>query len=143
MKVDTNTLREKENPTNSHRSDTGISVELEAEKERTPKFKKLERECTSQIQELGVLVAVFSPLDGVAIHTRSAPLADRLVSVAEVNKEFCATLEKMLNASPVFALIGECSALILAILANHGLNPLENMAKKNGNSILSGMAKTV
>lgn len=121
--------------------------ELLEPKERTPKFKKLQRQYEEQVKDLAGLLALVSPLDAMAIVSNLPTLSDTTIGYAEVNKDFCSVLEKVLNASPLVAMISAYSSVVLAILTNHGMNPLANFfmkqVAKNGNGNVPGVAKSV
>ena len=143
MPIDTSTLKEENQKTSDQEKGISTSSDLEIEKPpRSAKFKRLEKQYTQQVQQIAVLVAPFSLKDAGSIAEQASVLADATISFSEVNKPFCEALENVLNATPLIAMISAYAGLFSAILSNHGINPIENMlkkqAEKNGNAGLPG-----
>lgn len=123
----------KSEETKIQEKDTGTSNafdDLLQEHIRTPKFKKFERQTLENIQKIGGLIAPFSPGDALIIIGMSEERAKEITDYAEVNTQFYNALNNIYSASPLVAMITGLGYLGMALLSNHGINPIENMLKK-------------
>lgn len=128
---------------------TSTSDESESTEEkpkRPDRFQKLEEGFTGQFAQLGMVIMAFSADDGLVIVNRSNHLAARLADVARVNPAVYKALSRYLKESAYINLATELATISLALLANHGINPIgalmAKMGKKadDGNSELSAVA---
>lgn len=124
-----------ENERTDHRGNhTGITdesgLDLDQPRVRTPKFKKIELQLTRQIQEVGAYIVLFNQADGITIHQSAELLAEKITNTCEVDAKFCSTIDRILNASPWIQMISAIGGIGSALLANHGMNPIVNYAKK-------------
>lgn len=118
------------------KSATSTSDESNEPEEKTKKpdrFQRLEEGFTGQFAQLGAVLMAFSPDDGLVIVSRSNHLAARLTDVARVNPAVYKALSRYLKESAYINLGTELATIVLAILANHGINPVGAlMAKMQG-----------
>lgn len=129
MPLSMNTNQPEEKTTHPE-SDTGILEDLVTEHIRTPKFKKFERQTLENIQKIGALLAPFSLMDSITIVTMAEARAKEITDYAEVDPKFFNALNNMYSASPLISMITGLGYLGLALMSNHGINPIENMIKK-------------
>lgn len=130
---------------------TGISGGAEedaepAEKAKRPdKFSKMEEAFTEQFCMLGATVAAFSQDDGLVIIGRAQPLSNKLVALAKQNPAVYRAFKKYLDGSVYMLLAEEVATISLAIMANHGINPVAALIAKmrggaDGNANVSAVA---
>jgi len=125
-------------------SDESESTEKPAK--RPDRFAKLEDGFTDQFTSLGVLVMAFHQEDGAVIVSRANPLASKLTDVARQNPAVYKALKRYLEGSAYINLVGEVATIGLAIMANHGINPVGWILDKakgkhaDGDSELSAVA---
>jgi len=110
------------------------------------RFDKLAEGFTGQFAQIGAVLMAFSPEDGLVIVSRSPHLGARLADVARVNPAVYKALSRYLKESAYINLVTELATISLAILANHGINPVGALMAKmkgkhaDGDSELSAVA---
>lgn len=106
------------------------SEETEEKPKKQDRFSKMEEGFCEQFVGLGVLVAQFHEADGLVLINRADPLSKRLVGVARQNPAVYKALKKYLDGSVWMMLTEEVAAIGLAIMANHGINPVGALIEK-------------
>ena len=98
----------------------------------------MEEAFTEQFTGLGVLVAQFHEADGLVLIGRADPLSKRLVGVARQNPAVYKQLKKYIDGSVWAMLAEEVATIGLAIMANHGINPVGALIEKMKGKKASG-----
>lgn len=114
----------------------GIGTSSESEEpdekpaRKPDRFTKMEEAFSEQFVGIGVLVAQFHEADGLVLINRADPLSKRLVAVARQNPAVYKALKKYLDGSVWMMLTEEVATIGLAIMANHGINPVGALIEK-------------
>lgn len=115
-----------EQKSQNQESDTGILDALEP-KTRTPKFKKLQKDLNENITSIGVIVYAINQADGSVIIGRAESLSNNLTDLAEKKPAVYNAIMKLMESGVYSALAIDAFVITNAILANHGINPLEKV----------------
>ena len=126
-------------------STSGESAESTEKKKRPDRFTLLEEGITGQLVMVGMTVSAFHEADGMVIMSRAEPLSQKIVALARQNPAVYKALKKYLEGSAYINLVGEVATISLAIMANHGLNPVGALmnrmkGKPDGNADLPAVA---
>lgn len=122
------------------------STDSEGKPTKKPdRFARLEDGFTEQFVLVGTTVMAFSADDGMVILTRAPHLSHKIVDVARQNPAVYRALKKYLENSVYLNLVGEVATISLAIMANHGVNPVGSLIEKmkgkaGGNADLPAVA---
>lgn len=113
---------------------TSTSDESESTEEkpgkRPDRFTRLEEGITEQLVMVGMTVCAFHQEDGMVILNRASPLSQKIVALARQNPAVYKALKKYLEGSAYLNLAGELATISLALLANHGINPVGALIDK-------------
>jgi len=127
-------------------STSNESEEAEEKPKKPDRFSRMEEAFNEQFVGIGVLVAQFHEADGLVLINRADPLSKRLVGVARQNPAVYKALKKYIDGSVWMMLTEEVATIGLAIMANHGINPVGSLIEKfkgkkdAGNDQLSAVA---